>query len=494
MTFSKRIGSAVTAAKRAFSGRKLIVARYEGAFSTFLRSLVPGAVQDARLDASEATRVELTRKARYWEKNSAYVQRMGDLFEQYTVGQGIQFFPATSDEAFNTAAAEYWRKWKPFADLSSLQGFDTLQGVVARGFFIDGGSFILKTYGGSNPPFPRIQIIEGHRCKSPRNPPSDAVIVDGVEIDANGRPIAYHFETVDPKTNRATYRRIPAEFIVHVFEPGRAGQYREIPFLSSVLNDLNDLDDLQRLEMQAAKDAAATTNVIKTQTGEVDDEDIIRETDAAPDGVSRENYYKAVFGAEAKVLKWGDDMQQFRIERPSAATSGYWDTILRKICAGTGIPKELVLAESMQGTTLRSVLDMANTFFRMRSAVLCEKFGAVYAYVIQTGIANGDLPNPPQDWDRYTARAPRAVNVDIGRDSAARIAEFKLGMTTLQEIGADDGADWIDRLRQKTLEVQTAKKLADAAKLDRAEVLTLDPNELASRNSAGITTTAAAKP
>lgn len=460
-------------------------ARYEGARHSTQRSWLPGVVQDARFDVNRGDRYELVRRSRYWEKNNAFVNRLADLFEQYTVGQGLAFFPASSDDQWNAKALRYWRDWQKFADLSSRLSFGTLQGIIARSLFIDGEVFVLLTRGETNNP--RIQLIEAHRVQTPPTMVEGKGIVDGIEIDDRGRPIAYHIAT-EEAGGKMGYSRAEAQFVVHIFEPGRPGQYRGLPALYPVMNDLHDLDDLQVFEMQAAKQAAEVTNVIKTATGDVSDDDLIRGTVTGSDGTERADYYRDVFGGQAKVLKHGDEFSQFRVERPSAATSGYWDYLTAKVCAGVGIPKEIVLPSSMQGTSMRSVLDIANAFFRSRSAVIADHLRRIYEYVIEVGLQiDPALRPPPPDWYRSTFRAPRSINVDVGRNSAAAVAEFKTGMRTLQSIYAETGEDWREQLRQKAAEIAYAQQLAQEFNVERAEIMTLDPNELSSQNAAAAT-------
>lgn len=456
-------------------------ARYEGASRVPNRSLIPGTIRGARWDVNQYERAEIVRKSRYFEKNNAFVNRLADLFEQYTVGQGLSFFPSSEDDLWNAAALRYWRDWQKFADLSSRLSFGTLQGIISRALFIDGEIFILLTRGETGNP--RVQLIESHRVKNPNNIPSDITVVDGIEIDGRGRPVAYYIAS-DTYGGGETFSRQDAAFVIHVFEPGRTGQLRGLPMLYPVLNDLHDLDDLQVFEMTAAKHAAEVTNVIKTATGEVNDEDLIRGTATGSDGAERNDYYRDVFGPQAKVLKHGDDFQQFKTERPTAATSGYWDYLTSKICAGVGIPKEIVLPTSMQGTSMRSVLDIANAFFRSRSSVIADHVRRVYEYVIEVGIqTDASLQPSPPDWFRCTYRSPRAVNVDVGRNSSAAIAEFKSGMRTLQNFYAETGEDWREQLRQKAAEIAFADELAAEYGITRAEIMTLDPNELSSNNA-----------
>src|SRR5438045_838602 len=76
--------------------RKAPQARYEAASTNFFdRSWLPASVQDARFDFDSSTRLELIRRSRYWEANNAIVNRLCDVFEQYTVGPaGLKVIPS----------------------------------------------------------------------------------------------------------------------------------------------------------------------------------------------------------------------------------------------------------------------------------------------------------------------------------------------------------------------------------------------------------------
>jgi capsid protein len=142
----------------------------------------------------------------------------------------------------------------------------------------------------------------------------------------------------------------------------------------------------------------------------------------------------------------------------------------------------------MQGTSMRSVLDIANSFFRSRSSVIADHLKRVYEYVMEVGIQTEPFLQPaPSDWYRSNYRSPRAINVDVGRNSAAAVAEFKTGMRTLQSIYSETGEDWREQLRQKAAEIAYARDLAEEFSIDRAEIMTLDPNELSSNNAANTT-------
>jgi len=478
------LATRLAASVRSFLGAK---ARYEGAMPSRNRSIAPAAFTYPRVDAGFLVRAELQRKSRYFERNNGFYNRAVDLFEQYVVGQGLHLFPATTNDAWNERALPYWEAWQPYADLSSRQHWNTLQGLIARSWFVDGEVFILLTYGETGNP--RVQLIESHRCKSPTTyDVANTLIHDGVEVNTNGRPVAYWFEADDWKssTTAPTSRpvRVPAEQVVHVFEPSRPGQLRGLPFCYPVINVLHDLDDLENFEMQAAKVNASTTTIVKTEAGEVSDEDLARGTVTGSDGTDRTAYYRDVFGGTERVLKHGDDAQQFPGERPSERTAAYWDYLLNKFAVGIGIPKELLLPSSMQGTSQRAMLDVAAAWFRVRCSVLADHCGRIYEHVIAYGIErDGQLRGAPGDWRAFDFVPPKGPDVDVGRNTDAAIKEFKAGMTTLQDLYGQKGQRWQRAIRQRASEIAFVEAQAAAFGVEPARVLMLDPNEIASSNA-----------
>ena len=455
----------------------VIVDRYEaGRRWDPRRSTIPGYYQDARLDASQMERTEIVRKARYFERNNGLVNKLADLFEQYTVGpSGLKFVPASSNPEWNKAARDNWNTWCTMPDISSLWSFATIQSLGSRSWLVDGELFVVKTSGrvrSDQQSFPRIQLVETHRVETPPSAYGDPTIYDGIKLDKTGRPVEYYVREGSGLDER--HVAYPASSIVHIGEPSRPGMYRCLPMLYPVLNDLHDLDDLQLLEMDAAKEAAKTTNVIKTKSGEVSDEDLRRQrfkiagaqgTSGGSDQV-RTQYYEDVFQGRAKVLKHGDEFAQFISSRPSVAQQQYWDYLLAKICAGVGISKLLVVPSSMQGTVVRADLDVASSWFRARSAVMAGKWTEVYHYVTEWGTRNTrSMSDPPHDWKKVTVRPPRTVNVDVGRNATALIAEYKAGWRTLEEICGELGSDWEEVLTQRGTEMARAKEIEEEFKL-----------------------------
>lgn len=435
--------------RRLYAAAKWVVLnKLEAAQYSISRSLRHTPAQDARFDVRQAERNVVTGKARDFEANNWLAQRLGSTFVDYTVGaNGLQVMPASSDPEWNKRNKVNFNQFAERPDLCSRQNLGILQGQIAWRWFFDGEMLILKTRGQSKngKTQPRIQLIESHRVGTPPSLSKEEgrTIIDGVKIDGNGRPVGYY---IKDSSDSNTYRLVDAEDIIHVFEPTRPGEYRGTSFLAPVINQLHDLDDLQKLEMQAAKRNASDAVIIETATGEADAEELLRNdgnTTASADGKVRKQHYEDIFGATARYIYSGDKVHQNPGERPSATTIEHWQLVISQICIGAGIPKQLVFPYSIQGTIGRYDIDAAAVTFRARSGVIAQALREIYIYVTQWGIkTEKEIADPPFDWVNASIRPPRSPNADIGRNSAAAIANLENGLTNYDiEFGAL-GLDW----------------------------------------------------
>lgn len=432
-----------------------ITNRYEGAVNDGMRSNIPGQLQGARFDASAATRKELVRKSRYFERNSALVNRLADLFEAYTVGGGLVFQPNSSSEEWNKAAKAAWDEWCVMPDASSRLPMSSIQSLAARSWFIDGEVFIHLAEGSSSWR-PRIQLFESHLCKSPQQPDNTNDVFDGVKLDpASGRPLLYYFGSEGLSGNVTNLKPFSTDVIVHLWEPSRPQMVRSLPYLYPVLNLLHDLDDLQILEMKVAKQAARIGIVTKNQAGEQEADEFLRNGGSVTSSSDpeREAYYRNSLGGEEIVMKTGDSLEQFRSDRPTIVTMEYWRHLQSQVCMGVGIPYVVAFPDSMQGTVYRGALDMANAWFLCRHAVLASAFRRVYEHFMGRAIYSiPALKDPPADWKNVRIHPPKAVNVDVGRNSNAMLAELAAGSLTYSEIFGQKGQDWREGLTQRKAE------------------------------------------
>lgn len=484
-------------------------ARYEAAMVPYqTRSWLYEGVQDAKYDIDPYTRTELLRVSRYFEKNSWVSQRLSAVFNQYTFGpHGLQFTPATEDEDFNQVAGPWWNSWSKFPDQTSQQPLGVLERVMGTRWFFDGEISLYKTKS-PDTGRPRVQLIEAHRIQNPGTDIADNgnYICDGVELDdSSGRPTAFYVAQIQagsylggyagsymnsgllgnlvpsPLVSQAVeFVRVPAERMIRLFEPSRAGQHRGIGSLHSVLRTIQDLHELNFLEKLRAKDAARTSAWITTPTGQANARGL-RALNLSTGSANQAGqlqikpapqYFETVEGAERQYLKLGEDVKFLANPNPSASAQWFYDYLVRQICAGSGISALLVMPWSLQGTVTRADLDIMSGYFRCKSSVAIAAIRELYVYVMGWAVKyDRQLDGAPDDWFEVTATPPRSPNVDVGRNSAAIISEYQAGLRTLADICGELGHDWRRVLKQRSIEYKFSAALAKELGIDPEKLL-----------------------
>jgi capsid protein len=457
---------------------------YEAAKSSPNRSSIDLNVQNARKDISKYTRLELIRKSRYLHRNSPIVRGLIERLVTFTVGTGLHPTPNTSDETFNDIAGKAFREWAKQPDVESRNPFESLQQIIFRAMLVDGDIFNTNTFGSSGRP--RIQLIESqdicHKNTMQGHP-------DGIELDAFGRPEFYVWREVE---------KLPADSVVHYYLPERAGQKRGVSVLAAIIITAHDIDDILALEKAAVKDGSSKLSIIKTETGELENDDGIgsslKTITNDNDLTTVTEYYRNVLGPESVVMRKGDEHTPYVSGRPSPAWQGFMEWLANMICLGAGLPPSLLLGSKIGGADTRRELATAQRTIDSWQIVLASKLQQVYEYVIGEEIRAGYIKNVPKDWRSVEWQFPPKLTVDAGREADADREDVKLGLLTRKEYFGRWGLDWKEQTDQAAKE---AKYISDKAKelgIERGEISLLDPNELSSNAGKEADKVAASKP
>lgn len=462
------------------------------------RSYIPAIVQDARLDQNFVTRRELLRKGRYFSQNNPVIKRILEVDQTYTIGaNGAHSAPASGDVEWNKSAKEVFAEMCESAGLEG-ESLPTMMHIGHQCERTDGEIFYLKTWRaptarerslrkGPIGKLPCLQMIEAHRIETPFNrwnEDTDSVI-DGVAVQKLAMPdgrvtrvktgfwVRNSFGMFDTDSSWALY---PLEGVIHVGEAQRAGQIRYISPFYSIMNVVNDFDDLQQAEMKAAKDGAEKSTFIKTPSGELNPEDIIkagfhgRNSGQQTQGVEAEKefkkkieFYQRMIGGRTTALRHGDEVQQFLNSRPTVTSREYWYFLISVICAGLGVSCILVFpdfSDNGQGTAIRAELGIAGQLFIKRGMKWRQMVSDVWEYFMGWAINNDPrVANPPPDWRKIAVYSPRAVDVDVGHNSQAMLAELAGGATNWGRIYGPLGLDWKEEFNKLNEQITYANSI-----------------------------------
>ena len=427
---------------------------YEAANWSPRRGSVPGhAPADAKLELTPGVRSELVRKSRYLQKNSGFVRELVANMAIYSTGDGIRVQAQSGDSEWNRNAEAYFALWSSRCEVTRRFSFEECQSLICRGVDVDGEYFVHKTHDEEGEP--RIQLIESHRIGDHFG---STGTVDGVGLDAWGAPTLYRVLQDDGKA-----RDLPAESVLHVFEPESAGGVRAHPTLQHSINHILDEIELLALEKHAVKDNADVSRVLKTGRGEVDETgDFVVGGIGGAGEPTDPTSLQQIVGGKLVALRPEESLDSFQSNRPSPTFTGFLEHLRRDSSLGM-IPFEFAADSSkVGGAGVRLIVAKADRRFSYRQMILERRLiRPVWAYVIGDAIDRGLLP-PIANWWKISTVPPKRVTVDAGREAQQNRADVEMGLKTLsdhfQELGADFGEEVERRAADARLILETALK------------------------------------
>lgn len=212
----------------------------------------------------------LRTKARSLVQNVPYIRAGLDGLVAETIGTGITTYATGSQKA---RIDELWEAWCKVCDADGRVDWAGMQAMAYRAMEQDGEVLIrlrprLATDG---LPVPlQLQLLEIDWLDTTRVSGANGGnrIVNGVEFDALGRKVAFWLWDQHPGelgTLRASGRgqsyRVPAENIIHLFNPERPGQGRGFTRMAPVINRVRDLTLYEDAEL-ARKNQEARLSVL----------------------------------------------------------------------------------------------------------------------------------------------------------------------------------------------------------------------------------------
>jgi len=219
----------------------------------------------------------LLARSRYLALNNSYAMAAREAYVSALVGSGIKPSSLHEDKNTKKEIQKLFLDWTDEADADGLTDFFGLQTIVAGEMFEAGECFVRVrrrfAKDGLSVPI-QLQLLPAEMLPTDHNEalPNGGRVECGIEFDAIGRRAAYWFYRRHPGELLFTFDsfkgekvRVPADEVLHLFRPIRAGQIRGIPhtiagIVTLALLDLYDDAELERKRTAALFAAFVTRN------------------------------------------------------------------------------------------------------------------------------------------------------------------------------------------------------------------------------------------
>lgn len=213
-------------------------------------------------------------------RNNPYIERGIRGIQTNLIGRGImtQINLSRSKRAERQLqdAYRFWTRSVNF-DYDQRSNLVSMQRLISRSFVESGEVFVRRRF--VNGPFPiAYQVLESDFLDSdfaPRTEKSTGNrIIQGIELDSDGRRVAYHFFKEHPGNvskfaiinNRETIR-VPADEVYHLYRLDRPGQLRGVPWAAPIMLRTRDLDEYEDAQLVRQKIASCFSVFIHDSQG-----------------------------------------------------------------------------------------------------------------------------------------------------------------------------------------------------------------------------------
>lgn len=338
-------------------------------------------------------------------RNDGYAKRIINTLVSNMIGTGVKPLSKATNAAFRKALQALWLQWTDFSDADGLLDFYGQQAQAARSWLSGGEAFIRirPRLAEDGLPVPmQIQVLEPELCPHAYNSivPGGRIRA-GIEFNGIGKRVAYWFYPSRPgdlqDLDTSLLKRVPAESVIHLYDPLRPGQLRGLPHLTQALitlHELDKMDDAVLLRHELAnlfvgfvtRTPSTADPVIDPLTG------LTQQTDA--DGTPMVPLAPGIF----QELAPGEDV---KFSAPPTADNGYADFMkqqLRRVAAATDVPYEVITGD-LSTVNDRSVRVILHEFRRQLLAwqheiiafQLCRR---VWSAFMDRVFLSGALPIP----------------------------------------------------------------------------------------------------
>lgn len=328
----------------------------------------------------------------------------------------------------------------------------------------DGECFVLFVEDNANPFRFRLQFIDPDLIDQDKNEilANGGQIRMGIEVDAAGRPVAYHVRVRPPddyqigSTNPRT-ERISADRMIHAFRPDRIGQNRGSPWTATAMTRLKMLGGYEEAELVAARISASKMGFFVSESG-----DEYQGDGNNPDGSLSMDVQPGQFAQ----LPAGVDFKSYDPQHPSTAFRDFEKAMLRGIASGLGVSYTSLAndLEAVSYSSIRQGLLEERDHWRMVQNWVIEHFcQPVYLRWLRQTLDAGIINLPASKFLKFSATiwVPRGWQwVDPRNEAEAQILAINNGLMTKTQALAERGLDLEDVLLEQQAETELSDKIA----------------------------------
>ncbi len=465
-------------------------------------------------------------------RNNPWIGHALRLLVSHTVGCGIQPHSTAASEQYRAQINSLWPQWESEADADGTHHFCGLQTLIVRAAHESGECFVRlrprRPEDNLTVPL-QVQVLESAMVPVWLNAANGGnTIRQGIELTPFGKRAAYWFYPQHPGDNYLNPAsltdliRVPAESVLHHYNPQRPGQLRGAPTAISALYRARNLDHYESAELTRKKNKARFSGAIWRDNPEdnpltdapanpilnqlqadlrvaetyPDDPDQVALAAELREQIIEEQQRKTFVDIEDGYMLQLAPTERVELFSGDTGNTGAVDFLrshLRAIAAAWGVPFELMSGD-YSGTNDRIMRVILNTFYRdleiaqerlIHQVLQPVRNAWMDAAYLSGALALPGYPDSRRAWQATEWRAHAWSYVNPLQEAQTAVLRVKYGLTSRRAAVAAEGWDVeeIDRqqaedhTREESLDLHYGDMPDNAIDPVQAEKDTADPQE-----------------
>lgn len=432
----------------------------------------------------------LRRRSRELAKNEPLARKYLSMVTQNVCGaSGFKLQSRVTeggkvDQFANDAIEAAWKAWsKPgVCDVSGKLSFEDMTRAVIKAVARDGEAILRIRDGADNGFGYALQLLDIERLDTTLNRDESTgkpAIVMGVEIDSDGRPIAYHLISnfIGRDVTAKKTVRVDASAIIHLFMTDDPEQMRGIPWMHASMIRMHHLKGYEEAAIVAARVGASKMGFFTTPDGDGtpladgEEESGIPYTEAEP----------GQFG----VLPEGTTFEKFDPDYPHAMYPEFVKAAKRDIGSGLNAAYHS-LANDLEGVNFSSIrsgtLEERDEWMLIQGWLIGQYLDRVFDGWLIAALLSGAIRQangsalPASKYQKFRAHefmGRRWQWVDPLKDINASVMAMENGLASPYTIAGQQGVDAEDVLS----DIARFQALADSLGVKLGKQIPVDPNK-----------------
>lgn len=445
---------------------------------------------------------DITARARASVRNDWVGASIIRTYRRNVVGKGITASAAAMrdgnpDEALSDQLTRSFRRWGRNPDLVDVQGRKTLHDFMLLAIAEKkavGSTFVVwshvprrtSTAAGLSLQAFEVEQLATERDRIGKRDTNE--IRNGIEIDRNGRPMAYHVHLEKHPMEgfgdgRERITRIDAHRVIHLGHQSRVLETLAVSEMAPVLHQMWNRQGYDHGELLAKKLESFLAFAIKRGPQSAPTPMGYTATASAgsasdPQTGSNESEYRRMNFAAGlmPVLGMGEEIQGFHWDRPGANYDRYMYRQIGGHAAGVGLGYNTVArdwANTSYASLRQGVLEDGKEYDLEQLHLIDHMLRPLWVRYVTFGVMEGKFSAPgfltdpvvAEDLLEVDFQPPERPWIDPAKQAAAMKIMLDYQLINRDDIMNERGVDWREHLRK----VDAIKKFADRLGIEFAE-------------------------